>query len=170
MTSPQPQTQRRYNSWFVTVPVLASTLAFAVWFYRPTQTQIADMRAELEAKQASLVEAASLPLKLQQTKQELAETRAFVADWRQTSGAAEYLAAVFGELASIVAAAGAKTTKLEPEPAVRCRYLHPRASDASVRRHFPAGLPGAATSRTDAARAFGSRTCKSRTSGKTCGL
>lgn len=120
MTS--PPAERRYNSWIVTVPLLAATAAFALWFYRPAQSEIADMQAELAVKQASLDEAASLPLKLRQTQQELAETRDFVAAWRQTAGG-QNPSVVFGELAGIVAAAGAKTTKLEPEPAVRGKYL-----------------------------------------------
>ena len=60
MTS--PPAERRYNSWIVTVPLLAATAAFALWFYRPAQSEIADMQAELAVKQASLDEAASLPL------------------------------------------------------------------------------------------------------------
>jgi Tfp pilus assembly protein PilO len=122
MSAPQPKAKRRYNSWFVTVPLLVGTLAFALWFYRPTQAEIADMRAELELKQNALADAASLPLKLQQTNQELKETRAFVAAWRQAAGR-QNLAAVFGELAGIVTASGAKAMKFEPEPAARCHYL-----------------------------------------------
>jgi Tfp pilus assembly protein PilO len=122
MSAPQAKTKRRYNSWFVTVPLLAGTAAFALWFYRPTQAEIADLRAELELKQVVLADATSLPLKIEQAQQELKEARAFVAAWRQTAGQ-QNLAAVFGELAGIVAAAGAKTTKFEPEAAVRCRYL-----------------------------------------------
>src|SRR5262249_17566847 len=111
-----------YNSWFITLPLLAGTLAFAVWFYQPTRAGIADMRVELEAKQAALAEAASLPLKLQQTNQELKETRGFVAAW-QTVGSQRSLAAVFAELDRIVASSGAKTTKIEPQPATRYHYL-----------------------------------------------
>jgi Tfp pilus assembly protein PilO len=122
MSSPQPKAKRRYNSWFVTLPLLAGTLAFAVWFYQPTRAGIADMQGELEAKQAALADAASLPLKLQRTNHDLEEARAFVATWRRTA-ARRSLAAVIGELDSIVAAAGAKTTKIEPEAAVRYQYL-----------------------------------------------
>jgi Tfp pilus assembly protein PilO len=116
------QGPRRYNSWFVTVPLLAGGLAFVFWFYRPTQRQIGDMQGELELKQAVLADAASLPIRLQQTTHELQETRAFVSAWQRTA-AEKSLAAVCGDLAKIVAASGAKTTKFEPEAAVRHRYL-----------------------------------------------
>jgi Tfp pilus assembly protein PilO len=122
MTSPAPHGRRRYNSWFVTVPLLAGGLAFVFWFYRPTQRQIGDMQGELELKQAVLADAAALPLRLKQTNQELRDTRAFVAAWQRTA-AEKSLAAVCGDLAGIVAAAGAKATKFEPEPAARYRYL-----------------------------------------------
>lgn len=122
--SPRPRSsgQRRYNSWFVTVPLLASSLAFVFWFYRPTQSQIREMQEELQAMQTALATAASLPANLDRTNRELAATRAFVGTWRKTSSQHK-LAEVCGELAGIVAAAGAKTTKLEPEPAVRYQCL-----------------------------------------------
>ena len=122
MKSPQAAGKRRYNSWFITVPVLALSLAFVFWFYRPTQSQIHEMRAELEEKQTILAAALSLPVKLEQTNRELAETRAFVAAWR-LAAPEHKLAEVCGELAGLVTAAGAKATKLEPEPAVHYHYL-----------------------------------------------
>jgi Tfp pilus assembly protein PilO len=122
MTKPLPQEKRRYNSWFVTVPLLAGGQAFVFWFYKPTQSEIGDMQAELALKQAALTELISLPAKLERTNRELKETHAFVSAWQRTA-AEKTLAAVCGDVATIVAAAGAKTTKFEPEPAVRHRYL-----------------------------------------------
>jgi Tfp pilus assembly protein PilO len=119
----KPRTsKRRYNSWFVTVPLLAGSLAFVFWFYRPTQGQISDMRAELQEKQLVLATATSLPADLERATRELAETRGFVAAWRKTAMQRK-LAEVCGDLASFVAAAGARTTKLEPEPALRYQCL-----------------------------------------------
>jgi Tfp pilus assembly protein PilO len=122
MKSPQVARKRRYNSWFVTVPLLAGSLAFVFWFYRPTQSQIRDMQAELAEKQTALDAAGSLPAQLERANHELAETRVFVTAWRQTTSDHK-LAEVCGDLAGLVTAAGAKTTKLEPEPAVRYHYL-----------------------------------------------
>src|SRR5437764_6815604 len=121
MKSSQPA-KRRYNSWFITIPVLAVSLAFVFWFYRPTQTQIRDMQAELQENEATVAAATSLPADIERTNRELATTRAFVSAWRQTATGRK-LAAVCGDLAGLITAAGAKATKLEPEPAVRYQYL-----------------------------------------------
>ena len=123
-SSPQDKRpgKRRYNSWFVTVPLLAGSLAFVFWFYRPTQNQIREMQAELQEKQTMLATATSLPANLERANRELTETRAFVSAWRKTA-TKHKLAEVCGDLAGFVAAAGAKTTKLEPEPAVRYQCL-----------------------------------------------
>ena len=41
MSAPRPKAKRRYHSWIITVPLLAGTLAFGLWFYKPTQAEIA---------------------------------------------------------------------------------------------------------------------------------
>src|SRR5262245_20203921 len=119
---PTPASKRRYHSWFVTVPLLAGSLAFVFWFYRPTQNQIREMQIELQEKQTLLATAASLPTDLERANRDLAETRAFVGTWQHSTHERK-LAEICGDLAGLVAAAGAKTSKLEPEPAVHRQYL-----------------------------------------------
>jgi Tfp pilus assembly protein PilO len=108
---------RRNNSWFVTIPVVAASLGFWLWIYRPAQNELCEMRAELELKQQAAADAAMLPEKIRRMRQDLEETRRFVAAWRQTA-AKQKLPHVFGEISHLVASSGAKSTRFQPESAV----------------------------------------------------
>ena len=122
MALPNENTKRRYNSWFVTLPVVGVSLAFGLWFYRPTRDEIRELQAELELKQASLVEAATLPDRLARMQTEMRETREFVRTWR-AAASRKNLPVVFGEISRIVAESGAQSTKFHPEPLIAQRFL-----------------------------------------------
>jgi Tfp pilus assembly protein PilO len=122
MAVPNENTKRRYNSWFITLPVVAVSLAFGFWFYRPTRDEIRELQGELELKQASLAEAATLPDRLARALAEIRETREFVRAWR-SAAASRNLPVIFGEISRIVSESGAQSTKFQPEPLIAQQFL-----------------------------------------------
>jgi Tfp pilus assembly protein PilO len=131
-----PNPQRRYNSWFVTVPLLVGCAVYFCYFYRPTQQAIRDMQAEVEVNRTVLATAKALPAQITHARQELAAAKQFVAAWRETA-AHRRLPSVYERLSAIVAEAGAQGAMIVPEPAVRQRFITRVPVTLSCRGSYP---------------------------------
>ena len=68
MSSTNTKPKRRPNSWLVTLPLLAVSLAFVYWYFGPRQTDLHQLQSELELKEISLADT-TLPAQIRSAGQ-----------------------------------------------------------------------------------------------------
>lgn len=94
----------------------AAAVAYVVVLYLPNRAAIARTLEQVESKRREVAQAALLAPTLLQTQQDLARTKARLADWDAKSTEARETAVLFGRINQMIRASGAVTGRFGPEP------------------------------------------------------
>lgn len=102
----------------ITVCLVGMTVAYVMVFLLPRERAIGRLREEASAKQDYVVQRGQLGTVLQTTQEQFDKTRQYNATWKQASEGRHTLSSFFGRISALARAAGATTTRFDPEPVV----------------------------------------------------
>lgn len=117
------RTTRRTPSWLITISLIAISLCYYLFSFRPNQAVLSKLAADLAANQQALASLETLPAQLQRTRGELNEASAFVKEFHRRAPARPSSAA-FGAISEAVVVAGCRTTRFDPQAADEFDTLH----------------------------------------------
>ncbi len=112
------KTKARRGSWMVTVPLAAAAVIYVTLVFLPGRRAIGEARDQIQQKQAYIAQSASLPMALNTAQRQLQKTRAYTAAWKEHAPTAGELSALYGKVHALAKAAGATTTRFDPEPVI----------------------------------------------------
>jgi type IV pilus assembly protein PilO len=118
----QPKRPSRGN-WLVTAPLVGLTVGFLFVFYLPNKKALRELSNELELKQQVVAQSNQTAAQMLATEQQVRETRQFVEAWREIAPAGSGSSALLGDISRLAKAAGVRTTRFEPSPAVEHQQL-----------------------------------------------
>jgi Tfp pilus assembly protein PilO len=102
------------GNWLITVPLVGLTIGYIGLFDTPARRAAKNLRLELDASQAQAAQGPLIMKQIAEAQSELARTKAFVADWCESSATQGGSAAMLGEISRLSRRAGTRTTRLEP--------------------------------------------------------
>ena len=102
----------------ITVCLMGVAVAYVMVFLLPRERAIGRLREEASAKQDYVVQRGQLGAVLQTTQELLGKARQYNATWKQASEGRHTLSSLFGRISALARAAGATTTRFDPEPIV----------------------------------------------------
>jgi len=105
--------ERRPNLLLIAA-VAVTAVAYLLLVFVPGKKAIELARRELRAKQDFIVEAARLPVQLEEIDREMAATREYTERWQQRASSAS-IPVVFGSVAELAQESGARTTRVVPD-------------------------------------------------------
>lgn len=107
---------RNYQHWLVSGGVLAVAVLYVVLVYVPGRATLAQMREQLETKQAPLDSSGTVLAAIAATQEELDRTERFVDRWKAENPPPAGLAPVLAELHAMAQSAGVSIVRLDPQP------------------------------------------------------
>jgi Tfp pilus assembly protein PilO len=112
------KTPSHRNSWIVTVPLAAAAVAYVMFSLLPDRRAVGEIRQQIRKKQDYVVQVGGLTGVLHAAEEELQETRAYSAAWRQSAPDPRDLSGVFGKIHETARTAGTTIMRFDPEPVV----------------------------------------------------
>jgi Tfp pilus assembly protein PilO len=109
----------RTKTWLVTMPIAGLAAAYVWFLFLPGQKAIADLNAELQAKQATITGMPRSIAARQALEKELQEIESYQQAWEGCSSNSAEVANLFGQIAEAMKTAGIETTRFAPEAVVK---------------------------------------------------
>lgn len=119
---PQRSTNRT-PSWLITISLIIIAGGYYLFSFRPNQTELAELAADLETNQLALEALETLPAQLQRKRGEVSQVAAFVKRFHEQAPP-QPSSAVFGKISEAVTQSGCRTTKFDPQTAEGYDSLH----------------------------------------------
>jgi Tfp pilus assembly protein PilO len=113
----------RHGSWPVTLSLAAAGILYLAFSFFPTSRAISQVREEIRTTENVISQSASLALSLSQTEAELKRTKEYTGAVRQRLISRSALSALIGRISREADMAGARTTRIEPQPAAEFETL-----------------------------------------------
>lgn len=107
---------RTYRHWIVSGGVVTVAVLYVVLVYVPGRATLAQMREQLETKQAPLDSSGKVLAAIAATQEELDRTERFVGQWQAENPPPAGLAPVLAEIHALAQLAGVSIIRLDPQP------------------------------------------------------
>jgi Tfp pilus assembly protein PilO len=107
------------HSWLITLPIASVAGAYLYFFFFPGQLAIAELRHELQNKQAYAANRITVLTQIAKLEQEIKDTQAYNEDFAPRPCRSAELAKLFGQIAERTQQAGVVTTRFAPESPVK---------------------------------------------------
>jgi Tfp pilus assembly protein PilO len=114
---------RSYGSWLVTVPLVGLACGYLYFVFLPGQKEIRRLKAEIHRQRDFIRLSDQCAVAFQTTHRELERTRQRLGLWTQSAPTQATLSELYGRINGLAKAAGANTTRFEPQPDVRYRTI-----------------------------------------------
>ncbi len=113
--------ESKYNrgSWLVTIPLVAIALIHIVFVFFPGHKAITQLRREIEYRQQYINNAVDASAALNAAKQDLADVKSYVDNWRHVAATVHRLPVLYGHINNLSKQAGTTTTLFEPQVIVQ---------------------------------------------------
>jgi Tfp pilus assembly protein PilO len=106
------------TGWTLPIVAVGLSVAYALFFFLPTQRTIAELTEQVASQQALVEQTEALSPALAATEEQIHATLQYSAAWEETSPSETSLAALFGQISALAKAAGVTTTRFDPDTPV----------------------------------------------------
>jgi Tfp pilus assembly protein PilO len=114
---------KSYGSWIITAPLVGLACAYLFLVFLPGQKEIHRLKAEISRQRDFIRLSDQCAVALQTTQEELETAREHLAVWKQSAPTHDKLSELYGRINALADAAGAKTTRFEPQQDVQYRTI-----------------------------------------------
>jgi Tfp pilus assembly protein PilO len=111
------------GSWIVTLPVAGLAVAYVLFLFLPGEREIGRLSDELTVQREFISGSMSGTAAVVATGRQLEEARQYASKWEESSPSEDEVSELFGRITALAKAAGATTTRFEPDRAVRHEAL-----------------------------------------------
>jgi Tfp pilus assembly protein PilO len=105
-----------HGARLVAVLSAAGAVAYVVWGFLPQREALAELRQEIEAKQAAVAQGTRIVQEIANTTEELFVARRYVQRWSDAAPSQESLILLFRDVNHLSQIAGTRNLRLEPAP------------------------------------------------------
>jgi Tfp pilus assembly protein PilO len=107
------------GSWILLLSMVGVSVVYLLAVFLPTQKAIGRLNDEARQKEAYCAQAGNLDAILKATRLELGKTHQYNKVWSDATPSQGQVVALLGRINAMSRAAGAETTRFDPEPIVR---------------------------------------------------